>query len=156
MGQFFASSGQSFEVSTSTSVLPKSTQDWSPLGWTGWSSLQSKDSRESSPTPEFKSINSSVLSLPYGPPLISIHDYWKIHIIIWLCWFFTYTSFFLSPLHLLIVLVFQNCTSPPSWEKWYLSLPLCPARLLLLSVNCQFYCLVLISQFDLILFCHKL
>ena len=38
----FASGGQSIGVSASTSVLPMNTQDWSPLGWTGWISLQSK------------------------------------------------------------------------------------------------------------------
>ena len=42
MSQFFASGGQSSEVSASASVLPMNTQDWSPLGWTGWISLQSK------------------------------------------------------------------------------------------------------------------
>ena len=42
MSQFFPSGGQSIEVSASTSVLPMNTQDWSPLGWTGWISLQSK------------------------------------------------------------------------------------------------------------------
>ena len=42
MSQFFASGGQSIGVSASTSVLPMNTQDWSPLGWTGWISLQSK------------------------------------------------------------------------------------------------------------------
>ena len=42
MSRFFASSGQSIGVSTSASVLPMNTQDWSPLGWTGWISLQSK------------------------------------------------------------------------------------------------------------------
>ena len=40
MSQFFASGGQSIGVSAS--VLPMNTQDWSPLGWTGWISLQSK------------------------------------------------------------------------------------------------------------------
>ena len=40
--QFFASCGQSIGVSASTSVLSVNTQDWSPLGWTGWTSLQSK------------------------------------------------------------------------------------------------------------------
>ena len=39
---FFASGGQSFGVSGSTSVLPMNTQDWSPLAWTGWISLVSK------------------------------------------------------------------------------------------------------------------
>ena len=34
---------------------------------------------ESSPTPQFKSINSSLLSLPYGPTLTFLHDYWKNH-----------------------------------------------------------------------------
>ena len=42
MSQFFASGGQRIGVSASTSVLPVNIQDWSPLGWTGWISLQSK------------------------------------------------------------------------------------------------------------------
>ena len=42
MSQFFTSGGQSIGVSASTSVLPMNTQDWSPLGWTCWISLQSK------------------------------------------------------------------------------------------------------------------
>ena len=42
MSQLFAWGGQSIGVSASASVLPKNTQDWSPLGWTGWISLQSK------------------------------------------------------------------------------------------------------------------
>ena len=66
-------------VSASASVLPMNIQGWFPLGWTGWISLQSKDSQESSPTPQFKSISSSVLSFLYGPTLTSIHDYWKNH-----------------------------------------------------------------------------
>ena len=42
MSQIFASDGQSIRVSASTSVLPMNAQDWSPLGCTGWISLQSK------------------------------------------------------------------------------------------------------------------
>ena len=38
-----------------------------------------RDSQESSPTPQFKSINSSALSFLYSPTLTSIHDYWKNH-----------------------------------------------------------------------------
>ena len=38
-----------------------------------------RDSQESSPTPQFKTINSSALSLPHSPTLTSIHDYWKNH-----------------------------------------------------------------------------
>ena len=43
MSQLLASGGQSTGVSASTSVLSMNTQDWSPLGWTGWISLQSKE-----------------------------------------------------------------------------------------------------------------
>ena len=42
MSQLFASGGQSIGVSASTSILPMNTQDWSPLRWTRWISLQSK------------------------------------------------------------------------------------------------------------------
>ena len=42
MSQLFAWGGQSIGVSVSASVLPMNTQDWSPLGWIGWISLQSK------------------------------------------------------------------------------------------------------------------
>ena len=42
MSQFFASGGQSIGVSASVSVLPVNVQDWFPLGWTGWISLQFK------------------------------------------------------------------------------------------------------------------
>ena len=71
MSQLFAWGGQSIGVSASTSVLPVNTQDWSPCS--------PRDSQESSPTPQFKSINSSVLSFLYSPTLISIHDDWKNH-----------------------------------------------------------------------------
>ena len=79
MSRSFTSSGQSFGVSASASVLPINIQDWPPLGWTGWISWQSRDSQESSPTPQFKSINSLVLSFLYSPTLTSIHDYWRNH-----------------------------------------------------------------------------
>ena len=42
MSQLFALGGQNIGVSSSTSVLPMNTQDWFPLGWTGWIFLQSK------------------------------------------------------------------------------------------------------------------
>ena len=47
--------------------------------WLVWSPCCPRDSQESSPAPQFKSINSSVLSLLYGLALTSIHDYWKNH-----------------------------------------------------------------------------
>ena len=72
ISQFFPSGGQSMGVSASASHLPMNSQDWFPLGWTGWISLHPRDSQESSPTPQFKNINSSVLSFLYGPTLTSI------------------------------------------------------------------------------------
>ena len=78
ISQLFASGGQSIGVSASTSVLPMNTQNWSPLEWTDWISLQSKGlSRVFSNTTQFKSINSSAHSFLYSPTLTSIHDHWK-------------------------------------------------------------------------------
>ena len=79
MSQFFTSGGQSIEASASVLVLSMNIENRFPLELTGWISLKSKGSQESSPTPQFKSINSSVLSFLYGPILTSIHDYWKNH-----------------------------------------------------------------------------
>ena len=79
MSQFLASGGQSIGASASASVLPMNIQDWCPLGLTGWISCSPRDSQESSPTPQFKNINSSALSFLYSPTLTSIHDHWKNH-----------------------------------------------------------------------------
>ena len=49
------------------------------FNWLVWSPCSPRDSQESFPTPQFESINSSVLSLLYGPTFTSIHDYWKNH-----------------------------------------------------------------------------
>ena len=75
----FTSDGQSIGASASASVLPMNIQSWFPLGLTGFISLLSKGLSKSSPAPQFKSINSLVLSLLYDPALTSIHDYWKNH-----------------------------------------------------------------------------
>ena len=79
MSQFFTSGGQSIGVLASTSVRPMGTQDWSPLGWTGWISLQSKGLSRVFSRPQFKSINSLVLSFLYSPTITSIH----VHIPYW-------------------------------------------------------------------------
>ena len=74
MSQFFTSGGRSIGVSASTSVLPMSIQDWFPLGWDWLDLLTGRDSQESSSTPQFKSINSSVLCFLYSPCIVS-HPY---------------------------------------------------------------------------------
>ena len=79
MNHLFTWGGHSIGVSASASVLPMNIQDWFPLGWPGWISLSPRGSQESSPTPQFKSINFSVLSFLHNPTLTSIHDHWKTH-----------------------------------------------------------------------------
>ena len=81
MSQFFAFGLYAKDgVSASASVLPMNIQDWFPLGYRlVGSPCSPRDSQESSPTLQFKSISSLVFSLLYGPTLTSIHDYWKNH-----------------------------------------------------------------------------
>ena len=64
----------SFNISPSKehSGLTSFRMDWLDL-------LAARDSQESSPTSQFKSVNSSVISFLYSPTLTSIHDYWKNH-----------------------------------------------------------------------------
>ena len=77
VSQLFALGGQSIGVSASASVLPMNTQDWFPLGWTGWISLQSKGLTRvfSNTTVQ----NHQFFSFLYGPTLTSTHDYWENH-----------------------------------------------------------------------------
>ena len=63
----FSSGGQSIGAWASALVLPMNIQGWFPLGLTSWSPSYPRDSQKSSPGPQFKSINSSVFSLLYGP-----------------------------------------------------------------------------------------
>ena len=79
MSQLFAWGGQSTGVSALASFLPKNTQGWSPLGWTGWISLQSKGlSRVFSNTTVQKHQFFGVQLSP-SPTLTSIHDRRKNH-----------------------------------------------------------------------------
>ena len=75
MSHLFASGGQSIEVSASASVLPMNIQDWL-TDWQAGSPWSPSDYQESSPA-QFKSINSSTLSLLYGLTHTSIRDYEK-------------------------------------------------------------------------------
>ena len=79
MSWFFASGGQSIGVSALASVLPMNTQDWSPWGWTGCISLQSKGLSRVFSNTTVQKHQSSALSFVYSPTLTSIHDYWKNH-----------------------------------------------------------------------------
>ena len=81
MSQFFTSGDQRIGVSALASVLPVNIQDWFPLGWISWISLQSKG-RTLKSLLQHHSSKASILwlfSFLYGPILTSIHDYWKNH-----------------------------------------------------------------------------
>ena len=88
MGWLFASGAQSIGASASASVLPMNIQDWFPLGLTDLISLLSKGLSRVFFSTMFQKINSLVLSLLYGPTLISVHDYWGNHSFdcMYLCW----------------------------------------------------------------------
>ena len=79
MSQLCTSGAQSIGVSASTSVPPLNTQDWSPLGWTGWISLQSKGLSRVFSNTTVQKYHSSVRSFLYSPTLTSMHDHWKNH-----------------------------------------------------------------------------
>ena len=81
MSQLFASGGQSIGASASTSVLPMNIQDFLNISFrTDWFDfLAVQGTQESSLALQFKNINSSVLSLLYGPSLTYVPDYWKNH-----------------------------------------------------------------------------
>ena len=68
MTQLFVSGGQTIGVSLA-SVLPMNTQDWSPLGWTGWIYLQSKGLSRGFSSTTVQKHNSSVLNFLYSPTL---------------------------------------------------------------------------------------
>ena len=77
MSQSFASGGQSIKVSASISVLPMNTQDWFPLGWTGWISLESKGLSRVFSNNTVQKHQFFGAQLFYSPTLTSIHNYWK-------------------------------------------------------------------------------
>ena len=85
--QLLASGGQGIGTSASESVRPMNIQSWFPLEQLVWSPCSPRDSQESS-LAKFKSINSSILSLLYGPTLTFLYNYWKNHSFDYmdLCW----------------------------------------------------------------------
>ena len=79
VSRFFTSGGQCIGVSVQHQSFRWIFRTDFLWDWLAGSPCSPRDSQESSPTPQFKSINSSVLSFLYGPTLTSIHDYWKNH-----------------------------------------------------------------------------
>ena len=79
MSWFFTSGSKSIGISASVSVLPMKTQDWSPLGWTGWISSQSKGLSRVFSNTTVQKHQFFMLSFLYSPTLTSIHDHWKNH-----------------------------------------------------------------------------
>ena len=79
MSQLFTWRGQSIGVSAAASVLPMNTQDWPPLGCTGWISLQSKGLSRVFSNTTVQKHHSSALTFHHSQTLTSIHDHWKNH-----------------------------------------------------------------------------
>ena len=79
MSQLFTSGGQSIGASVQHQSFQRIFRVDFLKDWLIWSPCSPRDSQESSPTPQFKSINSLAPSLLYGPTLIYINDYWKNH-----------------------------------------------------------------------------
>ena len=77
MSWCFASAGQSVGASASALSFQWIFRVDLLWNWPVWSPCCSRDSQQSSPAPQLESINSLVLSLPHGPTLISVHDYWN-------------------------------------------------------------------------------
>ena len=72
-----ASGSQS--IGALASILPMIFRLIFPSDWLAWSPCSPRDSQESSPAPQFKSICSLMLSFLYGLTLMSVHDYWENH-----------------------------------------------------------------------------
>ena len=79
VSQLFTWGGQSIGISALASVLPKNTQDWSPLEWTGWISLQSKGLSRVFSNTTVQKHQFFGAQLPSQSTLTSIHDHWKNH-----------------------------------------------------------------------------
>ena len=77
MSQFFISGGQRTGVSASASVVPINIQDWFPLRWTSWISLQTKRLSRVFSNTTVQNNQYSALNFLYSPTLTSIHDYQK-------------------------------------------------------------------------------
>ena len=77
LSQLFTSGGQSIGVSASASFIPMNIQDWSPLGWIGWFSLQSKGLSRVFSNTTVQKHQFFVTQLSLSPTLTSIHDNWK-------------------------------------------------------------------------------
>ena len=90
LSQFFTSAGQGIGASASAMNI----QDWSPLGWTGWISLQSKGLSRVFSNTTVQKHQFLVLSLLHGPTITSVHDYWR-NIVLTVRTFFSKVAFLL-------------------------------------------------------------
>ena len=79
ISQLFAWGGQSIGVSALESVVPMNTQDWSPLGWTGWIFLQSQGLLRVLCNTTVQKHLFFGTQLSSSPILTTIHDHWKNH-----------------------------------------------------------------------------
>ena len=128
---------QSIGASASTSVLPMNTQDWSPLGWTGWIFLQSKGLSRvfSNTTVQKHQFFGTQPSLKKGSTLTSIHDDWKNHTfdLMDLCWQSNVCFLILS--RLVIAFLPRNKHLLISWLRSPLTVILEPKKIRYVTVS---------------------
>ena len=126
MSQFFTSGGQRIGVSASASALPMNTQDWSPLGWTGWISLQSKGLSRvfSNTTFEKHRLSYTVTNLYF----ICVYIYTHVYVCTYSHRYFPLMAIWLSCNYLLTV------HSPPHWFRTF-------------SLACTQFCSVCVSTY---------
>ena len=116
MNQPFASGGQSIGVSASTSVLPMNSQDWFPLEWTGWISLQSKGPSRIFSNTTVQKHQFFGAQLSFSPTLASIYDYWKNHILTRRTFVGKVMSLLLNMLSRLVITFLPRSASITSWQ----------------------------------------
>ena len=126
VSQFFTSGGQRIGVSASASALPMNTQDWSPLGWTGWISLQSKGLSRvfSNTTFEKHRLSYTVTNLYF----ICVYIYTHVYVCTYSHRYFPLMAIWLSCNYLLTV------HSPPHWFRTF-------------SLACTQFCSVCVSTY---------
>ena len=114
MSQLFTWGGQSIGISASASVLPMNIQDWFPLGWTLWISLQSKGLSRVFSNTTVQKHQFFGLSFLHSPTLTSIHNYWKNHSFeMDLCWQSNVKSVVAYQLKSIMCIYFSNRTLSP-------------------------------------------
>ena len=131
MSQFFASGGQNIGVSAS--VLPMNIQDWFPLGWTGWISLQSERLSRLFSNTTVQRINSSAEAKQTYTLMLKMKLDWRGQVLP-VCWFQIWTWHFFLPIFTCFLVSFWAEGSRESWAARQLLSSENPSALILFRI----------------------